>query len=769
MAKSLVVVESPSKAKTIAKYLGKSFDVLASVGHVKDLPKSRMGVDVSADFEPEYETIKGKAKVLTEIRKSAKNAEMVYLAPDPDREGEAIAWHIYSELKVPEEKVRRVLFNEITEKAIKQALKAPVRLNENKYNSQQARRILDRLVGYNVSPLLWDKVRRGLSAGRVQTVAVRLIVEREREIAAFKPEEYWTVEAKFEAKEPPPFSAKLQKIGDKKAERVSADEAKAAVEAVKKGNFAVAEVKKRDRKVEPPAPFTTSRLQQEAARALRFTAKRTMTVAQRLYEGREIGDQGAVGLITYMRTDSTRISDDALTEVRTYIEGQYGAKYLPEKPRVFKTKARAQDAHEAIRPTSLELPPEKVRPFLEDDEYKLYKLIWQRFVACQMMPAIYASTTVDIEGPKKHFFRATGSILKFDGYTSVHQETHNPEEEGEKEEQLPALEAKDVLKLLKIDGKQHFTQPPPRFTEATLVRELEEKGIGRPSTYAAIISTIQDKKYAEKRKDTRFQPTELGTITTDLLVESFPRFFDVNFTAGMEEQLDEVEEGKVDWKGLLGDFWGKLESTLKTAKTEMRNVKREEVPTNLECPKDAAPLVIKFGKNGSFVACTNYPDCKFTSEFERQDDGTIKLVGDTKTGEKCTSCEGGELIEKRGRFGRFIGCTNYPECKFTRAISTGVTCPSCNEGILQEKQSKKGKIFYGCSRYPQCDYASWDRPIAKKCKACSNPYLIQKMNRSGPGKIMCPACQTSYGGESGEGEGGDGGADGEMSEETAET
>jgi len=755
LAKSLVVVESPSKAKTIAKYLGKSFEVKASVGHVKDLPKSRMGVDIAKNFEPEYETIKGKGKILAEIRKAAKAADMVYLAPDPDREGEAIAWHIFTELNVPAEKVRRVLFNEITQKAILAALKAPVLLNENKYNSQQARRILDRLVGYSVSPLLWDKVRRGLSAGRVQTVAVRLIVERERAIAAFVPEEYWTVDARFEAKTPPPFGAKLLKIGDQKAERVTGDEARAAVKAVEKGSFAVAEIKKRDRKVEPPPPFTTSRLQQEAARALRFTAKRTMAVAQRLYEGRELGERGAVGLISYMRTDSTRISDDAIAEVRAYIETQYGAAYLPEKPRVFKMKTRSQDAHEAIRPTTLELPPEAVKPYLEDDEYKLYRLIWQRFVACQMMPAIYASTTVDIAGrgakagagSKTHTFRAVGSIKKFDGYTSGHQETNNPEEEdADREEQLPPLELEDVLKLLKIEGKQHFTQPPPRFTEATLVRELEEQGIGRPSTYAAIISTIQDKEYAEKRKDTRFSPTELGTITTDLLVESFPTFFDVKFTAGMEDQLDEVEEGKVEWKGLLATFWGGLEKTLAIAKTEMRNVKREEVPTDLECPKDGGKLVIKFGKNGSFVACQNYPDCKFTSEFVRQDDGTIKLLGDTKTGEKCTLCETGELIEKRGKFGRFIGCSNYPECKFTQAISTGVTCPECKDGVLQEKQSKKGKLFYGCSRYPKCNFASWDRPLNQACTACGGTYLMQKMNRSGPGKVMCPACQTVYSG-----------------------
>ncbi|MCC6622673.1 MAG: type I DNA topoisomerase [Deltaproteobacteria bacterium] len=751
MPKSLVVVESPSKAKTIGKYLGKGFEVMASVGHVKDLPKSRMGVDIGKGFVPEYETIKGKNKVLQDIRKAAKGAEMVYLAPDPDREGEAIAWHIYSELKVPEDKVRRVLFNEITEKAIQLALKSPVRLNENKYNSQQARRILDRLVGYNVSPLLWDKVRRGLSAGRVQTVAVRLIVEREREIAAFKPEEYWTVEARFEGKVPPIFHARLARIGDEKAERIDKDKAEAAVATCKPGPFKVTDVKKRDKKVEPPAPFTTSRLQQEAARALRFTAKRTMGVAQRLYEGREIGERGAVGLITYMRTDSTRISDDALAMVRDHIEATYGKQYLPDKPRVFKTKGRAQDAHEAIRPTSLELTPEVVKPYLEDEEFRLYKLIWQRFVACQMAAAIYASTTVEIEGPKKHGFRSSGSIVKFDGFTQVHQETKNPEEEGEAEDDLPPIEVGQVVKLKQLEGKQHFTQPPPRFSEATLVRELEEQGIGRPSTYAAIISVIQDKKYAEKRKDLRFAPTELGVITTDLLVESFPKFFDVNFTAKMEEELDEVEEGKVEWKGLLGDFWKRLEKTLSTAKTEMRNVKREEVPTDLECPRDGGPLVIKFGKNGSFVACQNYPDCKFTSEFERQDDGTIKLASDKRLGEPCPTCgtsdKPGELVEKRGKFGRFIGCTNYPECRFTRAISTGVTCPQCKEGILQEKQSKKGKLFYGCNRFPTCDYASWDRPINKACPTCQNPYLVQKMNRNGPGKVTCPACQSTFGAE----------------------
>jgi DNA topoisomerase-1 len=753
MGKSLVVVESPSKAKTIGKYLGKNFEVMASVGHVKDLPKSRMGVDIDADFEPEYETIKGKGKILTDIRKAAKNAEMIYLAPDPDREGEAIAWHIFSELKVPESKVRRVELREITEKAIRSALDSPIHLNANKYNSQQARRILDRLVGYNISPLLWDKVRRGLSAGRVQTVAVRLIVEREREISAFKPEEYWTVEARFAAKLPPAFKARLAKIGTRKAERISADEARHAVEAVTPGPFAVAGVKKQDRRVDPPAPFTTSRLQQEAARALRFTAKRTMSVAQRLYEGRELGAMGAVGLITYMRTDSTRLSDDAVAVARTYIAEKYGEAYLPEKVRVYKSKGRAQDAHEAIRPTSIDLPPEKVKPFLEDEEYKLYRLIWQRFIACQMASAVYASTTVEIEGPKKHIFKASGSILKFEGFTKVHQETHNPEEESEAEGELPPIEVGEALNLQKIEGKQHFTQPPPRFSEATLVRELEEKGIGRPSTYAAIISTIQDKKYVEKRKDGRFQPTELGTITNDLLTTAFPSFFDVGFTANMEDQLDHVEEGTADWKGLLRGFWGGLSETLATAKNEMRNVKREEVPTDLDCPKDGHKLIIKFGKNGSFVACSNYPECRFTSEFERLDEGGIKLVGEARTGRACPTCSEGELVEKRGRFGRFIGCSRYPECKHTEAISTGVRCPKCSEGTMQEKQSKKGKIFYGCSRYPQCDHAMWDRPIAQACPVCGHDHIVQKMNRSGPGKTICPACNSTIGG-SGEDAGG---------------
>ncbi|MCB9734404.1 MAG: type I DNA topoisomerase [Deltaproteobacteria bacterium] len=740
---SLVVVESPSKAKTIKKYLGPGFEVMASVGHVMDLPKSKMGVDIAADFEPQYETIRGKGKIVQELRRAAKKSDAVYLAPDPDREGEAIAWHIFNELGVPMSKVKRVLFNEITKKGVQSALASPTTLNENRYNSQQARRILDRLVGYNISPLLWDKVRRGLSAGRVQSVAVRLVVEREREIAAFQPVEYWSIDTLFEGENPPPFKAKLTRIKGEKVELASQEDTDKVLAALRGGEFKVADIKKRDRQQQPTAPFTTSRLQQDAARAYRFSPKRTMNVAQRLYEGKELGESGMVGLITYMRTDSVRLSDDAVAMARTYIQGHYGENYLSKEVREFKSKGRAQDAHEAIRPASMDFPPTRVKQYLEPDEYKLYLLIWNRFVACQMAPAVYASTTVDIAAPGDHMFRATGSTLVFDGFTAVYQEMKGDDDDSEAESTLPELKVGEVLVPKELKGNQHFTQPPPRFTEATLVRELEEKGIGRPSTYASIISTVQAKEYCEK-VDGRLRPTELGGIVVDLLVESFPHVFDVGFTAKMEDQLDDVEDGRVDWKALLRDFWGDLEGTLATAKEEMRNVKREEIPTDILCPKDGAAVVIKFGKNGSFLACKNYPDCRFTSEFERREDGTIEMVQDQKVGEKCPACDGGELIYKKGKFGRFIGCTNYPECKHTRPIAMGVKCPKCGEGDIVEKQSRRGKTFYSCSRYPDCDHAQWDRPIAVACKACDSPYLNQKMTRRGPGEVVCPTCGTTY-------------------------
>ncbi len=743
-AKSLVVVESPSKAKTIKKYLGAGYDVRASVGHVKDLPKSKLGVDLDGDFEPHYETIRGKGKVLAEIRKAAKSADVVYLAPDPDREGEAIAWHIASELKIPRERIKRVLFNEITKKAIVRALQTPLELNENRYNSQQARRILDRLVGYQISPLLWEKVRRGLSAGRVQSVAVRIVVEREREIEAFVPEEFWTLDAHLRGASPPPFTARLAKIAGKKAEVRDGETAAAIVRTCERGPFIVDKVSKKERKQRPLAPFTTSRLQQEAARAFRFTAKRTMGVAQQLYEGVDLGAEGAVGLITYMRTDSTRLSDEAVANVRDYILERFGPEYVPAKPNVYKSKGRAQDAHEAIRPTSLAWPPERVKPFLKPEAYKLYSLIWNRFVACQMTPARFDVTTVDVRAPGEHVFRATGKVQTFRGFTAIYQEHRGVDEAEEKLAPLPPLTEGQELGLDKLDAEQRFTTPPPRFTEATLIRELEDKGIGRPSTYAAIISTIQSKGYVEKEKQ-RFRPTELGMIVNDLLVESFPELFDVGFTARMEDQLDEVEAGQVDWKELLKGFWGGLSGTLEKARTEMRNVKREEIPTDLRCPKDDAPLVIKFGKNGSFLACTNYPDCRFTGEIERDADGKVKLVGEEPVGRKCPECKEGDLLYKKGRYGRFIGCSRYPECRHTEPISTGVDCPQCGEGYLTEKKSRRGKTFYSCSRYPKCDYAQWDKPIPTPCKVCGNPWVNQKSTRRGLGPIVCPKCGAEQG------------------------
>lgn len=746
MGKALVVVESPAKARTIGKYLGKDYDVKASKGHVKDLPKSTLGVDIDGGFEPHYEVINGRGAVLDEIRKAAKKAEIVYLAPDPDREGEAIAWHIASELKVPKERVRRVLFNEITKGAIIDALKNPLELDENRFNSQQARRILDRLVGYQISPLLWDKVRRGLSAGRVQSVAVRIVVEREREIRAFEPVEYWNIDGLFKGPNPPKFKARLHAKGRRKVKLDNEKEAFAARDAVKGGPFTVSKVKTSDRKQRPPAPFTTSRLQQDAARAFRFTAKRTMSIAQKLYEGIEIGEEGAVGLITYMRTDSTRLSDDAVSACRDYIEGRFGKNYLPKSPNVYKKKGRAQDAHEAIRPTSLERPPSKMKAFLKPEEFKLYSLIWNRFVACQMVPAIYSNTTIEIDAPNDYRFRTQGRVLKFDGFTAVYEEQKGLDDEKEAEGKLPKLAEGDVLELAKLDTTQHFTQPPPRFTEATLIRELEDKGIGRPSTYAAIISTIQTKEYVKKEKS-RFTPTELGEVVNDLLVESFPQLFDVGFTAQMEDRLDQVESGSVDWKELLGGFWGDFSETLKVAREEMRNVKREEIPTDLECPKDAATLVIKFGKNGSFLACSNYPDCKFTSEFKRLEDGSIEMVGDELVGEDCSACDDGQLVYKKGRFGRFIGCSNYPECRHTAPISTGVQCPKCEAGVLNEKLSRRKKVFYSCSTYPKCDYATWDRPINTPCVVCGHAYVIEKSSKRGKGPVVCPSCNSEQGTE----------------------
>ena len=748
-ARYLVVVESPAKAKTIKKYLGSGYAVKASVGHVKDLPKSKMGIDVEHGFRPEYHVIPSKEKALGELKKAAVGAERVFLATDPDREGEAIAWHLNEELRHPD--VVRVLFNEITKKAIQEAIAHPRRLDQKKYDSQQTRRILDRLVGYQISPLLWKKVRRGLSAGRVQSVAVRLIVEREREIRAFVPVEYWTIEAELEGKAPPSFRARLAKLDGKKAEVSDQATATALVEELRTAHFRVETVERRERRRNPAAPFITSKLQQEAANRLHFTAKKTMTLAQRLYEGVELGEEGQTALITYMRTDSVRLSDDAVKAVRSHIAETYGKGALPDDPVVYRSRKTAQDAHEAIRPVSLEWTPDRVRPFLEPDMARLYELIWNRFVACQMKPAVYDQTTVEIAAGRATF-RAAGSILKFAGYLAVYGlvPTDEEPEQGPGEErsddgnvQLPELAEGDPLRLVGqgLLPEQHFTQPPPRFTEASLVKELEEDGIGRPSTYASILSVIQDKKYVEKIEG-RFHPTELGKITTEELVKHFPSEMDVTFTAGMEEQLDQISDGEVDWRRVLKDFYGPFQATLAKAELEMRDVKREEIPTDVTCEKCGKMMAIKWGKMGRFLACTGYPECKNTKDF-KEVDGKVVPVEEQPTDETCEKC-GRPMVIKRGRFGRFMACSGYPECKSSKPLSIGVACPTCKVGYLTERRSRRGKVFFGCNRYPDCTFAAWDRPLPEACPKCASPYLLQKYSRRDGARIVCPNKECDY-------------------------
>jgi len=707
MGKSLVIVESPAKAKTINKFLGKDFTVLASVGHVKDLPKSKLGVEIENGFEPTYEIIKGKAAIIKELKKAGKAAERIYLAPDPDREGEAIAWHIAEEIDKKKEKTFRVLFNEITESAVRDAIAHPTVLDQNKFEAQQARRVLDRLVGYQVSPVLWDKVRRGLSAGRVQSVAVRLICDREREIQAFVPREYWSVTADFETAASDKFSAKLAKKDGKKIELNNEADAKTVLDDLKGASFAVSEVESRETKRNPAAPFTTSKLQQEASRKLGFTAKKTMMLAQQLYEGVEIGDEGPVGLISYMRTDSTRISNEAVAASRALIETRYGADYLPAKPNVYKSKKKSQDAHEAIRPTYFKFPPEAVAKYLSKDQLKLYTLIWNRFIACQMTPAIIDQTRVQIKAGA-YTFTASGSTVRFAGFMAVYIEGQDVEEE--KEEKLPPLKKDEPLSLVAINPAQHFTQPPPRFTEASLVKELEEQGIGRPSTYAAIISTIQDREYVVKDK-TQLKPTELGFTVTDLLIHSFPEILDIEFTAHMEEELDQIEEGQMEWRKTMTEFYGPFHASLEKAKKDMKNLKAEEVPTDINCEKCGKTMVIKWGRKGKFLACSGYPECKNTKDFTSDETGKVTVVErvEVTTETPCPKC-GKPMVVKSGRFGRFLACSEYPDCKSTLPLSTGIPCPNEDGGMLVERRTKKGRVFFSCSKYPKCDYATWEMP-----------------------------------------------------------
>jgi len=775
MAKNLIIVESPTKAKTITKYLGRDYTVMASVGHIKDLPTSKLGVDLEHDFEPQYVTIKGKSKVLAEIKKKAEEADKIFLAPDPDREGEAIAWHLEQELlgkskkKKKDGKIFRVLFNEITESAIKRALQSPGEIDMKLVNAQQARRVLDRIVGYQGSQLLWNKVRRGLSMGRVQSVAMRLICEREAEREAFRTEEYWSITALLAGTNPPPFEAKLHSINGEEASIENAEQAGRIVGEIQGKAFVVQSIERREKKRNPVAPFITSRLQQEASRKLHFSPKKTMTLAQQLYEGIEIGAEGATGLITYMRTDSPRISNEAMADAREVIQSRFGANYLPGTPNVYKTSKAAQEAHEAIRPTSASRDPESIRQYLDHDQYNLYKLIWNRFIASQMVPAILDVTRIDstpVSTKELYVFRSTGTVVKFPGHTIVYMEGVDKEAPSQKpkadqeadddERQLPALTEGERLRLVEQDGqtvpgmlsKQHFTQPPPRYNEALLIKELEEKGIGRPSTYAAIISTIQDRKYVEKTEG-RLVPTETGKTVNDFLMKGFPELINVDFTSQLEEQLDEVEEGSKHWVTAVRDFYTPFTREMERAKTIPGPKDIVEPPTNIPCDKCGRMLEIKWGRNGKFLACPAYkddPPCKNTQNFEKLPDGTIKIVPkeEITTDQVCDKC-GSPMVVKSGRFGKFIACSAYPQCKTTKPLALGVKCPQpdCG-GDLVQKRTKKGRSFFACSHYPKCEYALWDRPVPKVCPTCQAPFLIEKISKQDGRSVQCRNQDCGY-------------------------
>ncbi len=846
MAKSLVIVESPAKAKTINKFLGKDFVVKASMGHVRDLPQRKLGVD-ETDFTPTYTVLAAKKKTLTELKEAAKKAKAIYLSCDPDREGEAICWHLKQELETTTDATfHRVEFHEITRKAVQGAFEHPREINEHKVDAQQTRRILDRLMGYKLSPLLWDKVRRGLSAGRVQSVALRIICEREAEIRAFESKEYWSLAAQLRADLPPAFSARLVTRDGQKLEIVSKDEMSTALgelgwtvqtaKPVADGPpgavtleitasspdaipFRVARVQSREKRKNPSPPFITSKLQQDAARQLGFPVSKTMRVAQSLYEGRELGEAGTVGLITYMRTDSTRISEDALAAVRDSIKSTYGADALPAEPRRFRVAKSAQEAHEAIRPTAMEYTPASVQQYLTKDEFNLYELIWNRFLASQMEVAVFDTTRAEIEAGR-YGFRATGSVLRSPGWLAVYQEAkeddvaakpgeaaREEEDEGDDEDRrLPPLVAGQNLALDTLAPRQHFTQPPPRFSEATLVKELEENGIGRPSTYASILSTILDRDYVEKIKN-RFSPTELGSLVNELIVTSFGDIVQVGYTARMEEELDEIEEGRLAWTDALREFQTKFMADLERAGKEMRNVKAEAIPTDQTCDKCGKPMVLKWGRFGQFIACSGYPECKNTRELAQKDDGeggshllsaaktaqvTVKAEPDPleTEAEPCENC-GKPMVLRRGRFGQFLACSGYPDCKTTRKITvsregkaeakpdqlldencpkcnerlaikqgrfgeftacssypkcryvklneTGVECPDCGKGKVVERRSRRGKVFFGCDQYPDCSFVLWKRPVPQHCPNCERPYLLERITKRHGHQLICDA------------------------------
>jgi DNA topoisomerase I len=808
MAKNLVIVESPAKAKTINKYLGKDYVVKASIGHIKDLPAKGLGVDVEHNFEPTYELIpdskkRNNKRIVAELKKAAKEADAIYLAADPDREGEAICQHLKEEIvpKRPAKPSFRVMFNEITKRAVNAAFEQPRQIDENLVDAQQARRVLDRLVGYKVSPLLCRTIGGRLSAGRVQSVALRMVVEREREIEQFVKTEYWTIGANLGAKLPPAFDSRLFKVGEqtvktsgfdqdlKKNEIQIQDQAQADqfVAEAKEQSFVVSDVTTKERKRNPVPSFITSKLQQEASRKLGFAVKKTMMVAQKLYEGVELGSEGSVGLITYMRTDSTRVSDAALGEVRDFINQQYGGNYLPEKAVHYRSKKDAQDAHEAIRPTEVVRTPDSLASFLKPDELKLYRLIWQRFVASQMTAAIFDQTTIDIQAGR-FIFRATGSVQKFDGFLKIYQEGRDekPEDDDEAERSLPLVQTGETLKLNSITPEQHFTEPPPRYTEATLVKALEEKGIGRPSTYAAIMSTIQEREYVEKIQS-RFHPTGLGKTVNDLLIDGgFDDLFNETYTARMEEELDEIEDGKLEWTKALREFYTKFEGDLKEFQHYIKDIKEKNVPTdevclkcntpgmvqkwgrfgsylkclNCEATRDAEPpantagadgagaatdgagtaeetepeicelcgkpMQMKRGRFGPFLGCTGYPECRNIRKIGKTG---VAAPAPVPLDEKCP-VDGAQLVKRFGRFGEFISCSNYPKCKYIKQETVGVSCtrPGC-KGEIVVKKSKRGKAFYGCSEYPNCNVVYWDKPVLETCPQCNAPFLLEKTTK----------------------------------------
>jgi DNA topoisomerase-1 len=820
MSKSLVIVESPAKAKTIEKYLGKGFEVRASVGHIMDLPKNDIGVELKKrTFEPELVVSPGKEKVVEQLKKLAAKSDEIYLAPDPDREGEAIAYHLALQLGTSakeRKKIRRVTFNEITKKAVQEAFQHSRDIDQNLVDAQQTRRVLDRLVGYQISPLLWDKVRRGLSAGRVQTVAVRLIVEREREIAAFQPLEYWTLDAMLHPEKQADKSFKARFVGidgeparvangqdkDGKAQYISnalGDKATMdeTIEALNSAKWTLAPLQSREQQRRPVAPFITSQLQRDASNKLGFNVRRTMGVAQRLYEGIDVGEEGTVGLITYMRTDSPRVSPEAVAGAREWIAKELGVKYLPDSPNVYKGKKDAQDAHEAIRPTDASRTPESIAKYLTDEQLKLYTLIWRRFVASQMVPAIFDVTTANIaaksaKNGKTYDFRVSGSVLRFDGFLKVYEVSEDKkDDDDESANKLPSLDGVKTLELEKLDPEQHFTQPPPRYNEASLVKELEERGIGRPSTYASIINTIQDREYVVKHGGSRgrFYPTEIGVVVCDLLVKNFPYIFDTAYTAKLESELDDIEEGTEKWTVLLNGFYGYFEKELKEAGKKMENIKRLEKVTDEKCEVCGSPLVLKWGKFGTFFACSAYnkkdpTSCTFTKEniAAKPDLNTPEAqeAGDTEeycencgkvmvmrrglfgpfmscpdynadppcktfrklsqkqqqkppepTGEDCPLC-GKALVLRQGAYGEFVSCSGYPKCKYIKQnLIEGMKCPKCGTGDVAERKARRGNVFWGCTNYPKCDFTSNLKPVPQPCPECNSPYLVEKTLKSG--------------------------------------